>query len=517
MSKRVGRATLSPDPQEHMLRSATLTAMLSAAVLALLASLPGGAQAAVTCDRVAAATGSDLAAGTAAAPFRTVQKMTSVLTRGQTGCVRGTVGGDVWIKPSGVTLTSEPGQRGRILGQLVIDPDAHEVTVSELDLNAAGLGRPSPIVLGDDAQIIGNDITNDRTPILCMSIGAKGHDSGARADRTLVQGNRIHDCGTSDNHRHGLYVEHAADTHIVGNFIYGNADRGIQLYPDAQRTLIEGNVIDGNGQGIIFGGAGGVASNDTIVRYNVLSNPTLRASIESWYPAGNPVGQNNVVEQNCISGTRRIEGSVGFTARDNLVVDPQYANRAAGDYTVPAGNPCAQLLAAGRAGIQIPKVVLPDPAPAPTPPPVTVPKPTTTPGVAAKPSKPPVRPRPATAGADAETTTSARPVTARPATFRSLPKVRVAASTKRGTRVAVKLSLLKGATGSVKVLVEGRWQGRSWRVLRTVKVSAGRTTSLRLKVPRTARKVRFRATAVEAAANVTRRVPLRDGRATRGA
>ena len=45
---------------------------------------------------------------------------------------------------------------------------------------------------------------------------------------------------------------------IRDNWIYDNADRGVQLYPDADGTVVTGNVIDGNGEGVIFGGVAAV-------------------------------------------------------------------------------------------------------------------------------------------------------------------------------------------------------------------------------------------------------------------
>ena len=60
----------------------------------------------------------------------------------------------------------------------------------------------------------------------------------------------------STNKDHGIYVTNAKDTVIRDNWIYDNVDRGIQLYPDAQHTRITGNVIDGNGEGVVFSGDG---------------------------------------------------------------------------------------------------------------------------------------------------------------------------------------------------------------------------------------------------------------------
>ena len=42
----------------------------------------------MSCDKVAAPSGSDSAAGTAASPYRTAQKLADSLAPGQTGCLR---------------------------------------------------------------------------------------------------------------------------------------------------------------------------------------------------------------------------------------------------------------------------------------------------------------------------------------------------------------------------------------------------------------------------------------------
>jgi parallel beta-helix repeat protein len=258
---------------------------------------------------------------------------------------------NVWIDRSNVTLTSEPGARATLLGQLVIDPAASGVTVTDLVLDSTGLGKPSPIVLGDDATFARDDVTNTRSPSICFILGALGHDSNAEARGTTLEANRIHDCGVSDNHRHGIYVEHALDTRIVGNEIFDNADRGIQLYPSAQNTLVAGNVIDGNGEGVIVSGEGGTTSSGNVVRNNVISNPRLRAGIESWYGAGTPPGRDNVAEHNCLfGGAMQIDDSGGgFSARDNVTADPRFVDRASKDFRLQPSSECAAILAAGRA------------------------------------------------------------------------------------------------------------------------------------------------------------------------
>src|SRR5207245_8215668 len=102
----------------------------------------------------------------------------------------------------------------------------------------------------------------------------------------LIQRNRIHDCGRipSSNHDHGIYLAYSDNTKVLDNVIFDNADRGVQLYPDAQGTLIKGNVIDGNGEGVIFSGAGGSASNDNVVEHNVITNPPIPPDLAPRQP-----------------------------------------------------------------------------------------------------------------------------------------------------------------------------------------------------------------------------------------
>jgi hypothetical protein len=311
-------------------------------VAALAAScaiaLPGAAraQAPIACDQVVTSS---------------FDGVDDALSPGQTVCVRGTVASDIWIDTPGVTLTSEPGQTGTIRGQVVVGPAASGVTVSDLNLDGSGLTYPGQIILGDDATFARNDITNRRSPAICLIIGALGHDSGAEARNARIVGNKIHDCGVGDNHQHGMYVEHADGTQIIGNDIYDNADRAIQLYPHAMNSVVAGNVIDGNGEGVIFGGTGSSSSSGNVVRNNVISNPRLRAGIESWWDDAQP-GTGNVAKDNCVYGAERMvdtEGG-GFTADNNLELDPLFTNRGAKDFSLRDGSPCLAILAAGRSG-----------------------------------------------------------------------------------------------------------------------------------------------------------------------
>ena len=80
-----------------------------------------------------------------------------------------------------------------------------------------------------------NDITNHHTAI-CVHL-ARYSDGPVPRD-VVIERNRIHDCGElpATNLDHGIYVARPTTTMIRDNWIYDNADRGVQLYPDAQDT-----------------------------------------------------------------------------------------------------------------------------------------------------------------------------------------------------------------------------------------------------------------------------------------
>jgi parallel beta-helix repeat protein len=193
---------------------------------------------------------------------------------------------------------------------------------------------------------VNNDVSNDHTAI-CFLLGNPDYGD---AQGTTIARNRIHDCGKlpANGHEHGIYAENAFDTKIAGNWIYDNADWGIQLYPNAQRSEITGNVIDGNGMGLTFSGEGSEASSNNLLERNVLSNATRGYNVESWF--GGVVGSANVARRNCLYGGRNSAAGgvqltqIGFQALDNLVAAPEFVNREGKDFRLSAGSPCRSLL-----------------------------------------------------------------------------------------------------------------------------------------------------------------------------
>jgi hypothetical protein len=323
------------------------------ATVAAWAAMGGSAAASGGCDAVASPDGSNSAPGTASEPLRTAQALLDSLSRGETGCLRTgdyRADNEIRVDTPGVTLTSFPGERAEVTGRVYVTKEAPNSTVSDLDIDGRNDNDlPSPTINGKDVTLAGNDITNHHEGI-CVSIGSL--DTWGRADRALIRDNRIHDCGRlpATNYDHGIYLVAGDDVVIRDNYIYDNADRGIQLYPDAQNTRVTGNVIDGNGSGVIMSGAGNNASSGTVIANNVITNSRIRDNVESYWES--KVGHDNIVHDNCIGGGANDDGDggilhgsgVGFKAHDNLLKVPDYANRAAGDFRIPASSPCASIL-----------------------------------------------------------------------------------------------------------------------------------------------------------------------------
>jgi parallel beta-helix repeat protein len=339
--------------------SLRLAVLGSASALAMAVAGAGSATAdGVTCNRVASPNGSDSAAGTPDDPYGSANRLVAALDPGETGCLRGgTYHENVWMNNGGsddsrIVVRSFPGERATIAGRLSLTDDADYVTFEQLNLdghdgtpcdNDGCDVLPSPTVNGDHVIFQDNDVTNRHAGI-CFNLGHPGY---GRPQDALIQRNRIHDCGRIhpvSNHDHGIYLAYSDNARILNNVIYDNADRGIQMYPDAQHTVIRGNIIDGNGEGVIFSGAGDSASNDNLLENNVITNSKIRHDVESWYP--DIVGRGNKVRNNCVFGGKQgpLASEYGFEIGPNLRVDPQYVDRGAKDFTLSPGSPCAAIL-----------------------------------------------------------------------------------------------------------------------------------------------------------------------------
>jgi parallel beta-helix repeat protein len=334
-------------------KRAHATPALAVVALAIAGALwaGNGAGAATPCDKFASPIGLNSNPGTEALPFRTAQRLANSLASGQTGCLRaGTYAGGMAVTRGGtagapVTVQSNPGERAEIIGRVLIQPGAAHVTLSDLDLSGVNPENlASPVIEANDVTISDSDITNLRTAD-CVFVGSWDNP----VERATITRNRIHNCGAlpRTNRHQGISVWNAGDTEITSNVIYDNADRGIQLYPYAQRTHVAYNTIDGNGEGVLISGVYSGASNDNVVERNVVTNSTTRDNLETFWPAGGPVGTGNVFRENCVFGGPRDNGDGGIEPRmdgvlvtGNLVADPRYVSRVANNFKLEPDSPC---------------------------------------------------------------------------------------------------------------------------------------------------------------------------------
>lgn len=213
----------------------------------------------------------------------------------------------------------------------------------------------------------GNNITNAQKAI-CLQLGKSGY---GRATDTVIKNNKIYGCGSrpATNFDHGIYAADSDRAQITNNLIYGNADRGVQLHPDAQYSYIANNIIDGNRDGVRFSGDTSDytqnpprfsrASSSNLVENNLITFNS-RENVGSFYPE--KVGTGNVVSHNCVYAEEPVPRDndkdnfdgppyVGYTVTaDNITnsTDPIYPSSVYVDepgrnYSLQPGSPCQSL------------------------------------------------------------------------------------------------------------------------------------------------------------------------------
>ncbi len=328
------------------MRSPKLTASFAGIVVAAaIACFPAPAAAATSCDRVASPSGSDAASGTLASPYRSATKLADSLAPGQTGCFRAGKYGSATLEIDTPSITLAPyGSEAVTLGDHIkLRPSAANVVIEgmTLDASASSDNSAGPKIYAPGVVLRDNEITNRHTAI-CVQVGS--YYDEAPPSGVVIERNRIHNCGKlpATNLEHGIYLADAVGPVVRDNWIYNNADLGIQQYPEVRGAMITGNVIFGNGKGINFSGVGSVVTRDSTVHGNIVADSTIA---ENAYSGGSgPNGTNNVFRDNCVhalKGGSGIESNArSFSAHDNLVASPGFVNPAAGDFRLDPASPC---------------------------------------------------------------------------------------------------------------------------------------------------------------------------------
>jgi len=207
-----------------------------------------------------------------ARPFGSLERLVRSLSPGQVGCLmpgRYRHRGVVRLERARTTIRSVGRPRATIDGAVWVLPAARGARIAGLRLTSHDFEFAIPLkIQADEVELVGNDITASRS-ISCVLVGSSRPVSGL-----LIEDNRIHHCGRTGKKDHLIYMAHSRNAVIRRNLLVENPGGwAVHLYPNADGTLVEGNVIDSNHGGVIFAGSGGGETSDgNLVRANVITN-----------------------------------------------------------------------------------------------------------------------------------------------------------------------------------------------------------------------------------------------------
>ena len=308
------------------------------------------------CALVASPNGRDKNSGSRRSPLATVSKLVATLRPGQTGCLlSGRFEEDVKIIRKGTrarpfTLRSAPHAKATICGAVEVASPAEYWRLARLNFDGSCSTANTVMIFGDHITVAHSDITNRRDSQSCVYIGNAVY---GRAHAVVLHYNRIHGCGKGDSrYFHGIYADAPRNARITDDYIYENAGFGIHLYPDAQGTIVERNVVDDSitESGLVFGGDDPYASSHNLVMHNIFSGNGAYGISSSW---GTPVGTANIAIANCF--WRNARGAfdsvrLGYLPKRSVYANPLFMARDAGDYRLRPGSRCAMMQPHGHVG-----------------------------------------------------------------------------------------------------------------------------------------------------------------------
>src|SRR3712207_5734392 len=207
--------------------------------------------------------GSDAAAGTQAAPFRTIQRAASLVDEGYTVVVRAG-------RYAGFQLGWDFPQSGTASQPITFKADPGAVIEGRNDETADGINLEGSSYVVIDGFTVDNASGNiDRACIRTVSgrnVTVRNNDGSgcgtwgiftSHSDYVRIIGNSTSFNNSEDSDNHGIYVSNATvDPVVVGNEIRGNRGAGLHMNGDLSQggnglitgARIEGNVVSGNGE-----------------------------------------------------------------------------------------------------------------------------------------------------------------------------------------------------------------------------------------------------------------------------
>ena len=298
----------------RLTRAAGAVALMAAAISAQAATP------ATTYNYSVAPNGSDTAAGTKAAPFKTLARAAKAATRAST---------TVWVAPGsyagGFKTTASGTAAGRIYwvsttkwGAKIVPPAnstnnsawdnrGNYVSIIGFDVDGSKLGAGTKwvhgIYTGGSYNIIdGNHVHHMATTIPCNSAGGSAIvvDSYYKGVKGDVINNVVNDIGPAGcTYVQGIY--HSTSGTIKNNVVYRVGSAAIHLWHDATDVQIVNNTVSSSVFGIIVGGGDfyftKAGANNVHVHNNIVYDNTYGISEQGTTGKGNTY-KNNLVTKN---------------------------------------------------------------------------------------------------------------------------------------------------------------------------------------------------------------------------
>jgi hypothetical protein len=293
-----------------------------------------------------ATSGSDSNPGTAAAPWRTVQKALDTLRPSQRAVVHaGTY--DQALDLDRACAAGQPCTVEAAVGEarpVLRATDDHVLRVNEegaywrfrgftfRDANITSGGLVD--LYGHHLELSGNELT---------ASGDQDFYLDEASHHVQLLGNHMHHSGLGRTHQsHGAYVQ--GDDHLVANNLIHDHPYGfgIQVYDKGLRSIVVNNTITHNAHsGIVVGGGGGVSG--VIVRNNILAyNEDQGLSWDSTCPdgsAGTTEADHNVIFGNANGAIDDQDCPATSTAGGNRLSDPLFVDVGARNFHLRPGSP----------------------------------------------------------------------------------------------------------------------------------------------------------------------------------
>ncbi|OIJ43302.1 right-handed parallel beta-helix repeat-containing protein [Massilia timonae] len=341
----------------NVTHAAAAVALLAAAMSANAATIPTTPN-----NFYVSPTGSDTAAGTKAAPFKTLARAAKAATKAGTTVfvAPGTYAGGIRTTASGTASsriywvsTTKWGAKivppANSTNKTAWDNRGNYVSIIGFDVDGSKIGSGTKWVLGiytggSYNVIEGNRVHHMATTIPCNSAGgsAIGVDSYYKGVKGDVIGNVVHDIGPAGcTYVQGIY--HSTSGTIKNNVVYRVGSAAIHLWHDATDVQIVNNTVSSSVFGIIVGGGDfyftKAGANNVHVHNNIVYDNKYGISEQGTTGKGNTY-KNNLVTKNT---TYNFQLRNGLTHTGTISSEPLFAGYsrtvATPDYKLTTSSP----------------------------------------------------------------------------------------------------------------------------------------------------------------------------------